>query len=251
MNRTARLVVFGVGCAAVVLLLGAALLRMPAFGAAHHPYRDLAVAAALAHRAPNVVTSVNFDQRGLDTFGEEAILLASVIGATALLRPGKDERRRKPPDAGRMLFATRLAGYVLLPVTLVIGADVVVHGHLTPGGGFQGGVILATGLHLVYVAGSYPALRRLRATSWYEYGEAVGMGAVVALGIAGLVAGAGFLANILPTGQFGALVSAGTVPLFSVAIGIEVASGIVVLLAGFLEQDLATAGAGKKEQGAG
>jgi multicomponent Na+:H+ antiporter subunit B len=117
-----------------------------------------------------------------------------------------------------------------------------VHGHLTPGGGFQGGVVLATGLHLLYVAGSYPALRRLRPLNWYEYGEAAGMGGVVALGIAGLVSGAGFLANVLPTGRFGALVSAGTVPLFSVAIGVEVASGVVVLLAGFLEQDLATRG---------
>jgi multicomponent Na+:H+ antiporter subunit B len=66
------------------------------------------------------------------------------------------------------------------------------------------------------------------------------MAAVAALGVAGLAAGAGFLANILPLGTFGNLISAGTVPLFSIAIGIEVAAGVVVLLAGFLEQDLAT-----------
>jgi multicomponent Na+:H+ antiporter subunit B len=241
MNRTTRFVVFGLGCAVLVVLLGSALLRMPAFGAAWHPYRDAAVAAALGRQAPNVVTSINFDQRGLDTFGEEAILLASVIGATLLLRPGEDERRHRVPDAGHVLHGTRLAGYVLLPVSLVIGADVIVHGHLTPGGGFQGGVILATGLHLMYVAGSYPALRRLRPLRWYEYGEAIGMGAVVALGVTGLVTGAGFLANVLPTGRFGQLVSAGTVPLFSIAVGVEVASGVVVLLAGFLEHDLAVA----------
>ncbi|HEX5402911.1 MAG TPA: MnhB domain-containing protein [Pseudonocardiaceae bacterium] len=241
MNRTARLVVFGLGAAGLLVLLAFALVRMPQFGATVHLYRDAAVAAALARRTPNVVTSINFDQRGLDTFGEEAILLASVIGATALLRPGKDERRRTPPGAGQVLQASRLAGYVLLPISLVLGVDVVVHGHLTPGGGFQGGVVLATGLHLLYVTGSYPALRRLRPLRWYEYGEAVGMGAVVALGITGLAIGAGFLANIVPLGRFGQLVSAGTVPLFSIAVGIEVASGVVVLLAGFLEQDLAVA----------
>jgi multicomponent Na+:H+ antiporter subunit B len=240
MNRATRLTVFLLGAATIAVVLGFAIARMPAFGAAVHPYRDAAVAAALARQAPNVVTSINFDQRGVDTFGEETILLASVIGAVTLLRPADDERRRKPPDAGRMLNVTRLAGYVLLPVTLVVGADVVVHGHLTPGGGFQGGVVLASGLHLLYLAGSYPALRRLRPLNWYEYGESAGMGAVVALGIAGLVAGGGFLANVLPTGRFGDLLSAGTVPLFSVAIGIEVASGVVVLLAAFLEQDLAT-----------
>jgi multicomponent Na+:H+ antiporter subunit B len=234
--------VFALGAATLAVLVGLAIARMPEFGAAVHPYRDAAVAAALLRHTPNVVTSINFDQRGLDTFGEETILLASVLGAVTLLRPADDEREREPRDPGRVLGATRLAGYVLLPVTLVIGADVVVHGHLTPGGGFQGGVILATGLHLMYVAGSYSALRRLRALQWYRYGEAAGMAAVVALGIAGLVAGAGFLANVLPTGVFGTLVSAGTVPLFSVSIGVEVASGVVVLLAGFLEQDLATRG---------
>jgi len=242
MTRTARFVVFGIGTAVLVLLLGSAVFHLPAFGGTSHPYRDSTVTAALQRRAPNVVTSINFDQRGLDTFGEEAILLASVLGAITLLRPGKDEtQRQRVPNAGRMLQGTRLAGYVLLPISLILGADVVVHGHLTPGGGFQGGVVLATGLHLSYVAGSYPALRRLRPLRWYEYGEAIGMGGVVALGVAGVLAGAGFLANVLPTGTFGQLVSAGTVPLFSIAIGIEVASGVVVLLAGFLEQDLAIA----------
>jgi multicomponent Na+:H+ antiporter subunit B len=245
MNRTARFVVFGIGCVPLLVLLGFAIARLPVFGGTSHPYRDSTVAAALLRRAPNVVTSINFDQRGLDTFGEEAILLASVIGAATLLRPGKDERVHRPPGAGRMLQGTRLAGYVLLPVSLILGADVIVHGHLTPGGGFQGGVVLATGLHLAYIAGSYPALRRLRPLRWYEYGEAIGMAAVVALGVAGLVTGAGFLANVLPAGTFGQLVSAGTVPLFSIAIGIEVASGVVVLLAGFLEQDLAIAKGGR------
>ncbi|HKN98116.1 MAG TPA: MnhB domain-containing protein [Pseudonocardiaceae bacterium] len=242
MTGTTRYVVFGAGCAVLLVLLGLALTGMPAFGGTGHLYRDMAVAAALLHRTPNVVTSVNFDQRGLDTFGEEAILLASVVGAVTLLRPGSDEEQRRPPSAGHVLPSTRLAGYVLLPVSLLLGIDVVVHGHLTPGGGFQGGVVLATGLHLLYLADSYPALRRLRPLHWYEHGEAIGMGAVVALGIAGLLAGAGFLANTLPTGQFGQLLSAGTVPVFSVAIGVEVASGVVVLLAGFLEQHLAVTG---------
>ncbi|NKQ54317.1 sodium:proton antiporter [Amycolatopsis sp. K13G38] len=240
MSGRARWLIFGIGAVALVLLTGCALARMPAFGGMTHLYRDAVVNAALARNTPNVVSSVNFDLRGLDTFGEEAILLASVLGAAALLRPAEDERRRRPPGAGRTLQATRAAGYVLLPVTLLVGADVVVHGHLTPGGGFQGGVVLATGLHLVYVAGSYPALRRVRPVRWYESGEALGMSTVTVLGLAGLALGAGFLGNVLPTGRFGELLSAGTVPIFSVAIGVTVASGVVVLLAQFLEQDLAT-----------
>jgi multicomponent Na+:H+ antiporter subunit B len=118
----------------------------------------------------------------------------------------------------------------------VLGANVIAHGHLTPGGGFQGGVVLATGLHLLYVAGRYRALRRLRPLSWYHFAEAAGTGAFVLVGCAGLLVGQRFLTNVLPFGQSGALFSSGTVAVLSVAVGLEVAGAVVVLLAQFLEQ---------------
>jgi multicomponent Na+:H+ antiporter subunit B len=235
-NSRARLAVFVVGAVGVVILLALAFLRMPAFGGSHHPYRALAIPAAVAHRTANAVSSVNFDQRGLDTLGEETILLGSVIGAAALLRPGRDERERPPPGAGRVLQGTQLVVYVMLPVTFIIGLDVVVHGHITPGGGFQGGVVLATGLHLLYVGGRYPTLERLRPLRVFEIGEAIGAAAFAVLGVAGIAASAAFLVNFLPLGEFGQLFSAGTVPVLNLVVGLEVGSGIVVLLARYLEQ---------------
>lgn len=242
MSTRARLVVVAAGALGLGVALIVAILRIPSFGNDFHPYRDAAVAEALHRNSPNVVSAINFDQRGFDTLGEEAILVAAVVGAATLLRRTSQPRPPRPAIASSsrppLLAATRLAGYVLLPVTLLIGADVVVHGHLTPGGGFQGGVVLATGLHLLYVAGDYRALRRVRPLAWYEAGEAVGMGAVLALGAAGLAAGTGFLSNFLPKGTSGHLFSAGTVALFSCAVGIAVGSGIVVLLAQFLDEYL-------------
>lgn len=238
MTRTVRMLIFALGGLGLAVLLGAAIARMPAFGAAHHPYRDLAAAASIGHGAPNIISSVNFDQRGFDTLGEEMILVGSVLGAVALLRPAHHERDRDVPRGGRVLPATQFAGYALLPATLAIGADVVVHGHLTPGGGFQGGVILATALHMAYVAGDYAALRRLRPVQWYTYGEAAGAGAFVALGLAGLIASGAYMTNFLPLGAFRSLISSGTVALFNVATGCAVACGMVVLLAAFLRQEL-------------
>jgi multicomponent Na+:H+ antiporter subunit B len=238
MTRSARLVVFTAGGLSLLVLFTLAAFRLPGFGSAVHSYRDMAVTAALARQTPNAVAGVNFDQRALDTLGEEIILLASVLGAAALLRPGEDERPRHPPDPPKPLQAIRFGGYLMLPVTLVLGLDVVAHGHLTPGGGFQGGVVLATGLHLLYVAGSYPALRRLRPLSWYELGEAVGGGVFGVTGVLGVFAAGGFLANFLPLGRLGALASAGTVPLLNFAVSVAVASGVVVLLAQFLEADV-------------
>jgi multicomponent Na+:H+ antiporter subunit B len=229
-------VVLGVGLAGVGVVLVLAFLHMPAFGSTHHPYRDISVPAAVEHVAPNVISSVNFDQRGIDTLGEETILFGSVLVVAALLRPGKDEETRPQPGSPVPFESTRLFGYVLLPVTLVIGIDLVVHGHLTPGGGFQGGVVLATGLHLLYVAGQIRSMEKLRPMPLVETTEAAGTAAFAALGFAGIGVAGSFLANFLPKGSFGQLLSSGTVPLFNVGVGLAVASGCVVMLAKFFEQ---------------
>lgn len=241
MTRTGRTVLFLVGAAGVGLLLWLGFAELPAFGHDHHLYRDLAVREAFSHATANVVASVNFDQRALDTFGEETILVASVTGVMALLRPAVEEREYHDSDRRAALDATRFVGYLLLPVTLAMGLDVVLHGHLTPGGGFQGGVVLATGLHLLYITGSFRALDRLRPVNVFDIGEALGAAAFVGIGIAGLITGGAFLVNLLPTGTRGQLLSSGSVPLLNAAVGVAVACGMTVLLAQFLAQEITVA----------
>lgn len=224
--------------------LGAALLRafllLPPFGAARHPYGERALHAGLAlRRTANVVAAVTFDQRGADTLVEEFIFFASVVGVLVLLRPAPEERRSgEPVRAGHVLESTRLVSYLLLPVTMLVGAYVVVHGHVSPGGGFQGGVVLGTALHLMYLGGDYPALRRLRPTAAFEVVESVGAAGFAVVGLAGTLAGGAFLVNLLPPGTFRDLLSAGTVPVLNLAVGMEVAAGSIVLLTRFFEQDL-------------
>ncbi|MCV7197136.1 sodium:proton antiporter [Mycobacterium angelicum] len=214
------------------------MTELPVFGHDDHLYRDLAVAAAFSRATANVVASVNFDQRALDTLVEESILLGSVTGVMTLLRPAVEEREYRPPHGGTVLDSTRLVGYVMLPVTLALGVDVIVHGHLTPGGGFQGGVVLAAGLHLLYVTGSFRVLDRLRPVNVFDIGEALGAAAFVVIGLAGVVAGGVFLQNLLPTGTMGNLFSGGSVALLNIAVGVEVACGMTVLLAQFLAQEI-------------
>jgi multicomponent Na+:H+ antiporter subunit B len=235
-SRTLRWWVLGVGLAGVGVVLLLAILRLPSFGSAGHPYRDLAVPAAVARHSPNVISSVNFDQRGFDTFGEETIFFGSVVATAALLRPSAEERIQREPGRRPALQAERLFGYLLLPLTLVVGFDVVAHGHLTPGGGFQGGAVLVTGLHLLYVAGRFRSLEKLRPLTVLETAEAVGAAAFALLGFAGLVGAGAFLANILPLGSFGQLISGGTVPVLNIAVGIAIGAGGVVLISPFFEQ---------------
>ncbi|MFD0279439.1 MnhB domain-containing protein [Kitasatospora sp. NPDC127111] len=235
MTRTARLRLFLTAAAVLAAGLIAAADRLPAFGGPRHPYGDRAVAAGLARRTANIVSSVNFDQRAFDTLGEESILFGSVLGAGMLLRPARDERKRRPV-AEPVLPSTRLFGATLLPVTVLTGGYLVAHGQLSPGGGFQGGVAMATALHLAYVAADYLVLKRIRPLAVLDVADALAAGAFAALGLVGIAAGVGYLANTLPLGTFNQLSSGGLVPVLNAVVGVEVGSGVVVLLAHFLDQ---------------
>lgn len=242
MNRrtsSAVLLACGVVGAGAVLVVG--LAGLPSFGHVAHPYAARAVAAGLGQHTANIVSSVNFDQRGFDTVGEEFVLFAASVAAVLLLRRFRDEDDRAgeahygPRD---VWSAVNLAGFALLAPTVVVGLYVVAHGAVSPGGGFQGGAVLATGIHLAYLAGDYRVLRRLRPLVVFDVAEAVGAAGFVLLGLSALLAGDAFLANWLPLGTTGQLASAGTVALFNVAVGMEVASALVLLLAKFLDQAL-------------
>ncbi|MFI2200343.1 MnhB domain-containing protein [Streptomyces sp. NPDC020192] len=235
MSRNARILLFWTAAAVFAVVYTLACTGLPHFGTTVHPYATRAVAASLRQRTANAVSSVNFDQRALDTLGEESILFASVLGTIVLLRHTRDERVGRP-RAGRVLPSTRLLGLVMLPVTLLTGVYIVAHGQLSPGGGFQGGVILATGLHMAYVAADYRVLKRIRPLAALDVADALGAGAFTALGFAGLLTGAAYLQNVLPLGTFGQLSSGGLVPLLNTAVGVEVGSGVIVLLASFLDQ---------------
>ena len=100
------------------------------------------------------------------------------------------------------------------------------------------GGMTATGIHLLYVTGSYQALERLRPMSLYRTAEALGAAGFAAIGVAGLVGSGSFLGNFLPWGSFGQILSTGTVQVLSAVVGVEVLGSAVVLLAAFFEQEI-------------
>jgi multicomponent Na+:H+ antiporter subunit B len=237
----------GVGVLGAGVLLLLALADLPRLGDVPHPYAARAVPAALSRDTANVVSSVNFDLRAFDTLGEEFVMFAAAVSALLLLRRFRDEEEREgeasfgPRD---VWSAVNLVGFALLAPTMMVGLYVVAHGAVSPGGGFQGGAVLATGLHLAYLAGDYRVLRRIRPVAVFDVAEAVGAAGFVLVGVSALFVGEPFLTNWLPTGTLADLASAGTVELFNVAVGMEVASALVLLLAKFLDQALVVRGGG-------
>ena len=189
----------------------------------------------------NAVTAVMFDYRGLDTLGEEFILFAAVSGLVLLMREKSAERSEEPLQIeDRPLWprtdAVQWTSLGFLGVISVFGIYMVLHGHLTPGGGFQGGAVLGTASVLVYLGNGYNVYSKTHPTLLLELGESIGAASYALIGLGGLLAGGVFLENFLPLGKRGQLLSAGTIPVINLAVGIEVAAGFALLFREFLKQ---------------
>ena len=241
MNRRARIAVFAVAAAGLTALLVASVIELPAFGHYQGAYGNQLNREAVAERhTTNVVTATVFDYRGFDTLGEEMLLFAAACGCAALLRVRRRAREEatEPPARPVPSFAARAMGAALVGPVLVLGAYVVGHGHLTPGGGFSGGVVVAGALLLAYAAGQGVRLRRVGSIALLEGAEALGAAGFLALAVAGLIAAGAVLKNFLALGTSGMLLSAGTIPVGNVTVGLEVAGAIALVFAEFLEQAL-------------
>jgi multicomponent Na+:H+ antiporter subunit B len=218
-------------------LMGWGLSGAPSFGDFHGAYGDLMNSIAVPQRhSTNVVTAIVFDYRGFDTMGEEFILFASVVGVVLLLRdmrePSADQDDPVASDA------IRLFGVLMVGVVVVAGLWLAAFGLVTPGGGFQGGVVIAGAILLVFLTAGYRPWTRFGRERLLDPFEGGGAAAYVALGLAALIAGAPFLHNLLPLGLTGTLRSGGSMSLLNWAVAVEVAAANLVLYTEFLESYL-------------
>ena len=249
MSRTARLLLFGIGAAGLGVVLVFGLGGLPAFGDYHGVDGRLIDGIGVTERhATDLVTALNFDFRAFDTLGEEFILFASVLGVVLILRELREEQERpnqEGADEHRLAGASealRAVALVLVPSLLAIGVYIVVHGQITPGGGFQGGVILATGPLAVFLAGRYLRMRIIAPHTVVEIGDAVGAMGYGLVGLGGLVFVGVFFKNFLPLGIPGHLLSAGQIDVASTAVGLEVSGAFLVAWSEFLDQAILVRG---------
>lgn len=249
MRRRVRLIVFAIAAAGLCVALGVAFGGLPAFGTKTSVYASLLNRLSVPQRhATDVVAAVSFDYRGIDTLFEEFILFAAVAGVSVLLRPLADEARGVPEDQApnrripRPSPTVGLLGVVLSPVLVMFGLETVTHGQISPGGGFQGGLVLASALFVVYVVTDYVTVERFRPGTLVEVAEGAGAGGYVAVGVVALLVGSAYLTNVVPLGNPGNVISAGTIPLLNAVVGLEVAGGFVLLVSEFLDQTVVIRG---------
>ena len=182
--------------------------------------------------APNLVTAVVVTYRGLDTLGEVTVLFISAAGVGLMLRRRQQVDGRGKEDKKPASEIVVTAAQLLLPMVFLFGVYVFVNGHLSPGGGFQGGAIIAAGSLLLLLALPGAELRqRLIAVT-----ESLSGFSYVVVGLLGVILAGGFLDNrIMSLGTYGTLFSAGAIPIIYTLVGLKVGAELSAVLGRFRE----------------
>lgn len=240
MREKIRVRLFPIFGGVFFLLFCYASVDLPPWGSYRGPYGDaIARLAVFERHTTDTVNSINYDYRAFDTLGEEFILFTAVVGVMMLLRREEGAPVRDAggiQDAARLSIAVRATAMPAILLTAVFGFYIGLHGQLTPGGGFQAGVILASIPFLLYVCENTESFRRVTSHSAVEVVEALGAGAYALIGLAPLLMGAPFLTNFLPLGETGDVFSSGTIALISVCVGFEVTAAFLLVGYTYLQE---------------
>jgi multicomponent Na+:H+ antiporter subunit B len=131
---------------------------------------------------------------------------------------------------------------IIFPFTMIFGLYIIVHGHLTPGGGFQGGAVVASSLAMIIVAfGSSWTLKKIREEN-LSILESIGALSFIILALFGILFGTVFFNNFLigrnlifgVIPDFGSSIAnintAGVIPLMNFAVGIKVIVGLFAIV---------------------
>ena len=183
--------------------------------------------------SPNVITAIVVTYRGIDTLGEVSVLFLAAAAISLLLRSTGKKNGEDGVKEKRLASEILTTGTdILVPVIMLFGVYIFLHGHLSPGGGFQGGAVVASAVLLLFLA--YPGFR-LRHGILAAL-ESLSGTAYVVIGVLGLILASGFLdSRLMALGETGRIISAGTIPLVYTLIGLKVGTelaGIIDSLGG-------------------
>lgn len=115
----------------------------------------------LTAMSPEAVTSIVWDFRGIDTFYETAVFYMAIIAALAIYR-GVGFPSLQRGDG--LSIIVKVVTKVLIVINVAVAVSIAVHGHLTPGGGFQAGAALAVISVLLTVTFSASSFARVGVT---------------------------------------------------------------------------------------
>jgi multicomponent Na+:H+ antiporter subunit B len=129
-----------------------------------------------------------------------------------------------------MTIIVKTASRLLFPFVLLFGIYIILHGHLTPGGGFPGGVVIVAAIVMLLLGYGADAAKAKFSPLQASVSENIGSLILVATGLLGLFLGFDFMKNAIPLGTTGNLYSSGIIIPLNIGVGIKVAAGLAVIL---------------------
>mgnify|MGYP001817217747 FL=1 len=137
---------------------------------------------------------------------------------------------RTDTGPGMSMIVQTVARWLKGPV-LLFGIYIVLYGHLTPGGGFGGGVIIACAFIMVTLAAGEVAGLSLFSKGAASRLDSIGLLAFLVIAWLGTLLGSHFFENFIGTPQTAhfTLISGGTMPLSNIALGLKVASALFLV----------------------
>jgi len=238
MSNSLRTVIAITSALLLGVMMTAGMLYMPDADEDIASYGLLLADLAVEQRnALNTLSGVLFDIRSFDTLGELLALFTASAGMHITLRKTSGEKLRdkpllsrkdRPPVQVNETIKTICLAFVA-PMAMY-GFYICLRGHLTIGGGFQGGVIIASALFLLYLAGYFRIQEKIAHNDVLDLVDVIAMGGFLLIGLAGLILAGSLFYNFLPIGTLGELFSAGVIPLLSILAGLEAAAALALII---------------------
>lgn len=229
-------------CITMMVLLMFSIYQLPRFGDPHTPSNN-----GVAQRyvrdgvaetgALNAVAGMILDYRAFDTFGESTVLFAATMSVLFLLqsRPEKHRLRvyRDQPSDRLLQGAVR----IIFPFILLFGIYVVLNGHLSPGGGFSGGIIIGSGLIFYATACGQKTVSRFFDRKAFYILNFICLAIYAGAKSYSFFLGANHMENPIPKGIPGAILSGGLILPLNICVGLVVACTMYAFYALFNKGD--------------
>ena len=184
MKALALLVLGALGLVLLAAGAGLPLYGDPTAPASLHVSDDYVRGSMVDAHTPNVVTTMIADYRGFDTLGETMVVFSAGLACMLLLRTPV---RGRIPTLGRPKgnVITEIVTRAMIPVIQLFALYVLFHGHYSPGGGFQGGALIAATVLLARMVLGFDRSQALFPTT---LGTPLGLAGVAIYAGVGLVA---------------------------------------------------------------
>lgn len=220
-------------CVALVLILLFNVSYLPETGAAEKPDNNIVAERYIENGlqetgAVNVVTGMILTYRAFDTFGETNVLFIATCCVMILLMVD-DKVLQKQEERNDRMFEPKndmiLQGtaFVLVPIIFIFGIYIILNGHLSPGGGFSGGAVMGAGMILYLSAFGFKKTQKFFNEMVYKTAKITALCMYGLIGGYFYVTGANHIANHIPLGIVGHILSSGIILPINICVGLEVA----------------------------